>query len=257
MNKLYPTDLTDIQWQFIEKILDDHRKRQHNLRTIWNAILYLVKTGCQWRMMPNDFPHWSAVYYHFKKWKAYGIFEQVLDCLNERERLKKGKKEFPSVGIIDSQSVKTAHTCSQDAGYDAGKKIKGRKRHIITDTLGCLLLVLVHGANVQDRNGIKMILPLFKDKFWMNIKLIIADGGYSGQPIIDWVKQQFSWILMITKRNELNKFKVIPKRWIVERTLAWISYSRRNARDYERLTQTSQVIIQLAMIRIFTNRIKT
>ena len=253
--KTYPTDLTDKQWQFIEKILNDKRKRRHNLRTIWNAIFYLVKTGCQWRMLPNDFPHWSAVYYYFKKWKNDGLFEEVMDNLNEKQRKASNKTVSPSVGIIDSQSVKTAHTCAQDVGYDAGKKIKGRKRHIVTDTIGCLLLVLVHGANIQDRNGIKMVLPLLKDKFLGSIKAIIADGGYSGQPIIDWVKQQFSWKLEIIKREEQSKFKVLPKRWIVERTLAWISYSRRTSRDYERLTDTSQTITQLAMIRIFIKRI--
>jgi len=253
--KTYPTDLTEKQWQFIEKILNDKRKRQHNLRTIWNAILYLVKTGCQWRMLPNDFPHWSAVYYYFKKWKNDGLFEEIMDKLNEKQRLSSNKAVSPSVGIIDSQSVKAAHTCAQDVGYDAGKKIKGRKRHIVTDTIGCLLLVLVHGANIQDRNGIKMVLPLLKYKFWGSIKAIIADSGYSGQPIVDWVKEQFSWKLEVIKRNEQTKFKVLPKRWIVERTLAWISYSRRTSRDYERLIDTSQVITQLAMIRIFINRI--
>lgn len=135
------------------------------------------------------------------------------------------------------------------------KKIKGRKRHIVTDTLGCLLLVLGHGAGVQDHNGIKLVLPLLKYKFWANIKAIIADGGYSGQLIVDWVKQQFAWNLQIIKRDEQAKFKVLPKRWIVERTLAWISYSRRNSKDYEKLTDTSQTFTQLAIIRIFIIRI--
>lgn len=250
----YPSDLTNGQWQFIEKILNDKRKRQHDLRKIWNAILYLVKTGCQWRMLPKDFASWSAVYYYFKKWKNDGTFEEILDMLNARQRKSQNKKELPSVGIIDSQSVKAAHTCSQNIGYDAGKRIKGRKRHIVTDTLGCLLLVIVHGAGVQDRNGIKKVLPVLKTKFLCSIKTIIADGGYSGQPIIDWVKDIFSWKLEIIKRSEYSEFKVLPKRWIVERTLAWISYSRRSSRDYERLTETSEAIAQLAMIRIFINR---
>lgn len=147
----YPSDLTDSQWQFIENILDDKRKRQHNLRKILDAILYLVKTGCQWRMLLGDFAPWSAVYYYFKKWKEDGTFEEILDQLNEAQRKKMNKNALPTLGIIDSQSVKTAHTCSQDVGYDAGKKVKGRKRHIVTDTMGCLLLVMVHGAGVQDR----------------------------------------------------------------------------------------------------------
>jgi putative transposase len=251
----YPSDLTDGQWQFIEKILNDRRKRQHNLRKIWDAILYLVKTGCQWRMLPNDFAPWSAVYYYFKKWKEDGTFEEILDRLNETQRKKMNKNALPTLGIIDSQSVKTAHTCSQDTGYDAGKKVKGRKRHIVTDTLGCLLFVMVHGAGVQDRNGIKQVLPLLKSKFLASIKTIIADGGYSGQTIIDWVKETLSWKLEIVKRSDSPEFRVLPKRWIVERTLAWISYSRRNSRDYEKLTNTSEAMTQLSMIRIYVNRI--
>jgi putative transposase len=250
----YPSDLTDSQWQFIEMILNDKRKRQHDLRKIWDAILYLVKTGCQWRMLPHDFAPWSAVYYYFKKWKNDGTFEEILDMLNVKQRESVNRKALPSVGIIDSQSVKTAHTCAQAVGYDAGKRIKGRKRHIVTDTLGCLLFVMVHGAGVQDRNGIKQVLPLLKSKFLASIKTIIADGGYSGQTIVDWVKKNLMWNLEIVRRTEQSKFKVLPKRWIVERTIAWITYSRRNSRDYEKLTESSQAMTQLAMIRIFINK---
>ena len=253
--KRYSSDLTDGQWQFIEKTLNDSRKRTHSLREIWNAILYLVKTGCQWRMLPKCFAHWAAVYYYFKKWKRDGTFEQVPDMLNDQYRKSQGKKQSPSLGIIDSQSVKASHTCSEQTGYDAGKRIKGRKRHIITDTLGCLHFVLVHAANVQDRNGIRQVLPLFKDKVLRGIKKIVADAGYSGQPVIDWVKQNFQWQLEIVCRAEQSKFKVLPKRWIVERTFAWISFSGRNSKDYERLTESSQSFAQLAMIRIFLNKI--
>ena len=172
--KRYSSDLTDGQWQFIEKILNDSRKRTHSLREIWNAILYLVKTGCQWRMLPKCFAHWAAVYYYFKKWKRDGTFEQVPDMLNDQYRKSQGKKQSPSLGIIDSQSVKASHTCSEQTGYDAGKRIKGRKRHIITDTPGCLHFVLVHAANVQDRNGIRQVLPLFKDKVLRGIKKIAS-----------------------------------------------------------------------------------
>lgn len=252
--KIYPSDLTDCQWQFIEKILNDTRKRALSLRKVWNGILYLVKTGCQWRLLPLDFGHWSAVYYYFKKWKNDGTFEEVLDILNKQYRKSMGKEERPSVGIIDSQSVKVGHVCSQNVGYDAGKRIKGRKRHIITDTLGCLHYVMVHGADVQDRNGIKQVLPVFKSKLLTGIKKIFADAGYSGKPIVEWVKSTLLWDLEIVMRSELNKFKVLPKRWVVERTFAWISFSRRNSRDYEKLTQTSEAMTQLAMIRIFINK---
>ncbi|MGL5890607.1 MAG: IS5 family transposase [Bacteroidia bacterium] len=250
----YPTDLTDSQWQMLEKILDDSRKRKHDLRTIWNALLYVVKSGCQWRMLPLNFAPWSAVYYYFQKWSTDGTFEEVLDTLNIDQRKLQNKKEIPSLGIIDSQSVKTAHTCSQDVGYDAGKRLKGRKRHIVTDTLGCLLIVMVHGANIQDRIGIKNVLPALKDKFIYGIKKIVADAGYSGAPIILWLKTLLSWELEIVSRSDQKQFKVLPQRWIVERTLAWISYSRRNSRDYEKLTQSSEAMTRLSMIRIFINR---
>lgn len=250
----YPTDLTDRQWQILEKIVGDKRKRSHELRTIWNGLLYLVKSGCQWRMLPKDFAPWSAVYYYFKKWRCDGTFEEVLDVLNIKERKRHLKTENPSLVIIDSQSVKVAHTCSQEVGYDAGKRIKGRKRHIVTDILGCLILVVVHGADVQDRNGIRQVLPLLKDKFLSGIKKVVADGGYSGAAIIEWVKNTLSWELEIVSRDKQKQFKVLPKRWIVERTLAWISYSRRSSRDYERLTQNSEAMTQLAMIRIFIKR---
>ena len=249
----YPSDLTDSQWQILEKLLCDTRKRRHDLRTIWNALLYLVKTGCQWRMLPSDFAPWSAVYYYFQKWLSDGTFEKVLDFLNMKERTRRNKQETPSLGIIDSQSTKVAHTCSQQVGYDAAKRIKGRKRHIVTDTLGCLILVVVHGADVQDRNGIKHVLPHLKNKFLVGIQKILADGGYSGAAIIEWVKSTLCWELEIVKRSDKN-FKILPKRWIVERTLAWISFSRRTSKDYERLTKSSEAITQLAMIRIFIKR---
>ena len=252
--KSYPSDLTDSQWQFIENILNDSRKRSHCLRHVWNSLLYIVKTGCQWRMLPKCFPHWSAVYYYFKKWKRDGTFEEILDMLNIKYRKANQKNDTPSLGIIDSQSVKVAHVVGQQTGYDAGKRVKGRKRHIIIDTLGCLHFVLVHAANVQDRNGIKQILPLFKDKVLRGIKKILADAGYSGQPIIDWVRKNFNWDLEIVRRSEHSQFKVLPKRWIVERTFAWISFSRRNSKDYEKLTESSQAFTQLAMIRIFLNK---
>jgi len=254
--KSYPSDLTDGQWQFIKNILGDERKRQHSLRQIWNAILYLVKTGCQWRMLPKCFPHWAAVYYYFKKWKRDGAFEEILDKLNAVHRQSVGKNVNPSLGIIDSQSVKVSHLCSEQSGYDAGKRVKGRKRHIITDTLGCLHVVVVHAANLQDRNGIKKVLPVLKDKWLSGIKKIVADGGYSGKPIWDWVKASFNWQLEIVSRDKTDKFKVLPKRWIVERTFAWISFSRRNSKDYERLTESSETFTQLALVRIFLNKLE-
>lgn len=163
-----------------------------------------------------------------------------------------GKKETPTVGIIDSQSVKTTSVAGESRGYDAGKKTKGRKRHIIVDTMGLLLSIVVHSADIQDRDGAKMVMENLRHRYF-NIIKIFADGGYAGQ-LIDYAKGTFNWILEIVKRNETSMFKVLPKRWIVERTISWFNNYRRNSKDYENLTETSEAIIHLAMIRIMLNR---
>ena len=250
--KKYSTDLNDLQWQIIEKIQNDHRIRRHKLRNIWNAVFYITKSGCQWRMLPSDFAPWQTVYYYFRKWKMEGLIEEIHDMLVTKVRINSGKKETPTVGIIDSQSVKTTLVAGESRGYDAGKKTKGRKRHIIVDTLGLLLAVVVHSADIQDRDGAKMAMDNLRHKYFRIIK-IFADGGYAGQ-LIDYVKERFNWVLEIVKRNETGMFKVLPKRWIVERTISWINNYRRNSKDYENLTETSEAIIQLAMIRIMLNR---
>jgi len=248
----YPTNLSNSQWQVIEKFLDTTRKRKYELREIVNAILYLVKTGCQWRMLPKDFPSWSLVYYYFCKWNKDGTIECIHESLVEKIRVKAGKKEEPTVGIMDAQTVKTTCVSSENTGFDAGKKIKGRKRHIIVDTLGLILCVIVHSADVQDRDGAKIVLTELKER-WKKIIKVIADGGYRGT-LIDYAKQIFGYALEIIKRDELHQFKVLPKRWIVERTFAWIDTDRRNSKDYERLTENSKAMIQLASIRINLKR---
>ena len=248
----YPTNVSDSQWQVISKYLDVQRSRKYALREIVNAILYLVKSGCQWRLLPGDFVSWKLVYYYFDTWKKNGTFELINECLVEKIRLKHGKKEQPTVGIIDAQSVKCTLISSEDKGFDAGKKIKGIKRHIIVDTLGLVLAVVIQGASVQDRDGaIPVISKLFES--WNQIIRIFADSGYRGK-LIDKVKTQFKIELEIIKRNELHTFKVLPKRWIVERTLAWIDTNRRNSKNYERLNNTSVAMVHLSAIRIMLNR---
>ena len=249
--KKYSTDLNDLQWQFIEKIQKDKRVRKHSLRSIWNAVFYIVKSGCQWRMLPYDYPPWQTVYYYFSKWKREGLIEEVHDILVKEARKSVGKKEMPSVGIIDSQSVKTTSVAGEARGYDAGKKTKRRKRHIIVDTLGLLLAVVVHSADIQDRDGAKLVMDCIRYKYDSIVK-IFADGGYAGQ-LIDYVKQSFNWVLEIVKRDS-PEFKVLPKRWIVERTISWINNFRRNSKDYEYLTETSIAMVQLSMVRIMLNR---
>jgi putative transposase len=176
----YSTDLNDLQWQVIENIQNDKRVRSHSLRSIWNAIFYITKTGCQWRMLPKDYPPWQTVYYYFSKWKKEGLIEEVHDTLVKKIRINSGKNALPTVGIMDSQSVKTTAVAGEERGYDAGKKIKGRKRHIIVDTLGLLLSVIVHSADIQDRNGARLVMESIRFKYG-SIKKIFADGGYAGK----------------------------------------------------------------------------
>lgn len=250
--KNYPTNVSDSQWQVISKFLDTKRNRKYELREIVNAVLYMVKAGCQWRMLPGDFAPWKLVYYYFDTWKKNGIFELIHESLVEKTRLKHGKKEQPTVGIIDAQSVKSTLVSSEDKGFDAGKKIKGIKRHIIVDTLGLVLAIVIQGASVQDRDGaIPVISKLFEG--WSQIIKIFADSGYRGQ-LIEKVKTQFKIEFEIIKRNELHTFKVLPKRWIVERTFSWIDTNRRNSKNYERLNNTSVAMVHLSAIRIMLNR---
>jgi putative transposase len=248
----YPTNLSDSQWQVISKYLDVQRSRKYELREIVNAILYVVKTGCQWRMLPGDFAPWKLVYYYFSTWKEKEIFEIIHEGLVEKTRLKHGKKAQPTVGIIDAQSVKSTLVSSEDKGFDAGKKIKGIKRHIIVDTLGLVIAVVIQAASVQDRDGAIEVINKLLESCNKIIK-IFADSGYRGQ-LIEKVKTQFKIELEIIKRNELHTFKVLPKRWIVERTFAWIDTNRRNSKNYERLNNTSVAMVHLSAIRIMLNR---
>lgn len=248
----YPTNVSNSQWQVISKFLDVKRNRKYELQEVVNGILYLVKTGCQWRMMPADFPKWQTVYYYFSVWKRSGLIEQLHELLVEKIRKSQGKKEEPSVGIIDAQSVKSTLVSCEDKGFDAGKKIKGIKRHIIVDTLGLILAVVIQSASVQDRNGAFDVIQKLVEN-WKKVVKIFADGGYSGK-LVDKVKEVFKINVEIIKRDELHTFKVLPKRWIVERTFAWIDTNRRNSKHYERLNETSVAMVHLSAIRIMLNR---
>ena len=248
----YSTNVSDSQWQIISKYLDIERSRKYDLRQIVNAILYLVKTGCQWRMMPGDFAPWRTVYYYFSVWKKGEIFEVIHEALVEKVRVIQGKKEEPTVGIIDAQSVKNTLVSSQNKGFDAGKKIKGIKRHIIVDTLGLILAVIVQSASVQDREGAIEVMNKLCES-WKKVVKIFADGGYRGQ-LVAMVKTKFKINLEIIKRNELHTFKVLPKRWLVERTFAWIDTNRRNSKNYERLNNTCVAMVHLSAIRIMLKR---
>lgn len=248
----YPTNSSDSQWQIISKYLDVERNRKYDLIEVVNAIFYLVKTGCQWRMLPSDFAPWKLVYYYFSSWKKADIFETLHEFLVEKVRIVNGKNTEPTAGIIDAQSVKNTLVSSEDKGFDAGKKIKGIKRHILVDTLGLVLAVVIQSASVQDRDGAISVIEKMKEN-WKRVTKIFADGGYTGK-LIGIVKKKFKIDLEIIKRHELHTFKILPKRWIVERTFAWIDTNRRNSKNYERLNNTSVAMVHLSAIRIMINR---
>lgn len=247
----YATDVTDSQWQIIKKFFDTERNRKHDLRIIWNAIQYVVKSGCQWRMLPKDFAPWQTVYYYYRSWKYGGILEAILDEVTCRIREIAGKKGQPTACIIDSQSAKTTAVGGFCLGYDAGKKTKGRKRHIVVDTLGNLLTVEVHSASLQDRNAGEKVLTKAKEKY-KNLKMAFADGGYSGV-LEETIKNKLKMELKIIKKMK-DAFVVLPKRWIVERTIAWINNDRRNSKDYEFSPLSSEAMIHLSMIKVGLNK---
>ena len=254
----YPTDLTHGQWALIEPLLPGQRPRGKRItigrREIVNAILYVVRAGCAWRLLPRDFPSWKTVYWYFCKWKRDGTLDLLHDTLRERVRAAEGRKAQPSAGIVDAQSIRGADTVGKETrGYDAGKKINGRKRHIVVDTIGLLLVSVVSAASVQDRDGGEIALRVLRKKF-PDLKLVWADGGYAGR-LVTWAQTVANLVVEIVKRNELHTFVVLPRRWVVERTFAWLMRCRRLCRDYERATDTSEAIMKWAMIGLMVRRL--
>lgn len=220
---------------------------------IFNAILYVVKSGCQWRMLSTDFAPWNTVCFYYRKWEFEGVIEQIHEFLRLLVRKKAGRNESPSLGIIDSRSLKTSRQNAQERGYDGGKKIKGRKQHVIVDTLGLLMAVVVHSATIHDSKAAFPAIERLKFRF-PRLKTIIADGGYRGK-LAGKIKKSFGWILQVVLRSDTTKnFEVLPKRWIVERTLSWFEGFRRLSKDYEVLTETSEHMIMIAMTLVSTKK---
>ncbi|MDQ3707253.1 MAG: IS5 family transposase, partial [Chloroflexota bacterium] len=216
-------------------------------------VRYVLRNGVQWRDLPCDMPAWQSVYYHFAKWRDEGIWKRINKRLRKRLRKRAGRKKNPSVGIVDSQAVKgTVHVGN---GYDGGKKVNGRKRHLLVDTLGLLLTVVVTKANISDQASLKQLLAAISDKLF-RLELIKADEAYRGQDFSAWVEETYQRSLEIVKRPEGAKgFQLQAQRWIVERTLAWLGNYRRLSKDYEVLSETSEAFICLAMVDIMTKRL--
>ena len=255
--KPYPSDLSDAEWEIIEPLLPrpqgKGRPRVHPLREILNAIFYIVRSGCVWRMLPHDFPPWQTVYHYYRLWRKDGTWERINAALRTQVRVAAGRDPEPSAGILDSQSVKTT-AIPGPRGYDAGKKVNGRKRHLLVDTLGLLLTVVVHVASLQDRDGAKLVLEKIRGRF-PRLQLIWADGAYAGQ-LVDWVKRVCGLVLEIVKRPAgVKGFQVLPRRWVVERTLGWLERYRRLSKDYEVLPESSEAMVYIAMIHLMVRRL--
>jgi transposase len=254
----YPSDLTDAQWEIVEPMLplikSPGRIPKHPRRAIVDAILYVVRSGCSWRQLPVDFPPWQTVYWQFQQWEKRQVTERILEELREQVRMQEGRDPEPSAGIIDSQSVKAADTVGRDSrGYDAGKRINGRKRFIVTDTLGLLVVVCVMAASWQDRDGAKT--TLLSTYLATPIRHVFADQGFAGR-LVDWAHATLqTTVEIVRKPAEQRGFAVHPKRWVVERSLAWLTSHRRLVRDYERHPQISEAFIRWAAINTMIRRL--
>jgi putative transposase len=255
----YPTDVTDAEWTLWEKHLPAHATEpnfpepKYPVREILNAILYKARTGCQWRNLPHDFPPWDSVYYHYAKWRRRGCLERARDALREATRQQAGRHPVPSVAIVDAQSVKgTAMT--EDSGYDGGKKVKGRKRHLMVDVLGLVLVVWVSGAEVGDREGFRQVTAEAQERY-SRLQQIDVDQGYQGELIRDFEKKTGIRVNVSSPPPGQKGFVPVVRRWVIERTFGWLGFWRSLSKSYHRLPKSEEFEINLAMCQIMVRRL--
>ncbi len=259
----YPSDLTDDEWSHVQPLIPrakrGGRPREVDTREVLNGILYVLSTGCQWRYVPKDLPPRSTLHDYLQRWNYDGTLGRIHYTLYIKCREQIGREASPTACVIDSQSVKSAEkggACIDPHGYDAGKKIKGKKRHCLVDTMGLLLHVIVHAADIQERDGGVLTLATLFGRYPF-LRKLFADGGYQGPQFQQGVKAVLPQLVVeIIKRTDKAKgFEVLPRRWVVERTIAWLNRCRRLAKDFENLNSTAVAFIKLASIRLMLRKL--